>query len=245
MDILAPIPLDWLRVLDYYLTTPRCTKRAAYESVYGKSKSAPQSASAVFSDPRTVAEIARRQEPLRAKSALKAEEILEHLHSVVTADVRDLTEVRRCACRFCYGIDFKYQRRPSEYDAALTSYRASPDGRKDPLGMGFDTLGGVGYTAKRPPHPSCPECDGEGLMLTFAKDMRNLTKAQAELIVGIKETESGFEIKTRDKTKVIQLAMQSLGMLREDKGEGDDKIPPAAKITWAVEDADKDPTHER
>lgn len=245
MNILAPIPPDWHKVLDYYLTTPRCTKRAAYESVYGASARAPQKASAIFQDPRTVAEMARRREPVLAKNALKAEEILEHLHSVVTADVRDLTEVRRCACRYCHGIGFRYQRRPSEYENALAGYFKSEAGKNDPLGLGFDPLGGVGYSRKRPPHPDCPECDGEGEMLTFAKDMRNLTKAQAELIVGVKETDKGFEIKTRDKTKVIQLAMQSMGMMRDEKPDGENAVPPAGTVTWSVVDGDRDPEHDK
>jgi hypothetical protein len=77
----------------------------------------------------------------------------------VTRKLREIADSdRRGCCRFCYGIDHRYQWTETEYgralDKALKAGSAAPD-----FGGGF------GYVKNREPLEDCPECQGEGIPL--------------------------------------------------------------------------------
>lgn len=236
-----PMPTNWLRVIDAYFADPKRVKWRAYSVAYENANQATsnQGAHKIWRDPRFIAELARREQGLRDDNKLVAAEVLEHLASLVRADPRDLVEYRRGACRFCHGEGHRYHRTQREYADALKAYRGTTSGSvaADPAGLGFDLAGGIGYTPKKPPHPDCPECYGDGTGYTFAKDMRDVPAGAAQLYASIKETEHGMEIKTRSKDKALQMAMQSLGLLSEKEEDENSAIPPAATVIFQVEDA--------
>ncbi|QSL90505.1 terminase small subunit [Pseudomonas atacamensis] len=138
-----------------------------------------------------------RQAEMFKRVADVQNQIIAVCHAASFADPRELVEyVRRC-CRYCYGVGFKYQFRPSEmqrrrdeYDEAL--HEATEAGEElEP----FDELGGLGFDSKLPPNMDCPECSGEGVGKALFKDTGNLSPAALALYEGVKEGKDGTEIR--------------------------------------------------
>jgi hypothetical protein len=220
-------------IAQYIATTPR-NATAAYMRVYpdASEPTARSSASKLMADPDIKAEIDKREAQLRLELDIKAADVVREIFQVATADPADLVVSYRGACRHCHGIDHKFQRRPSEYQADLARYlKANKD---DPLGLGFDVAGGIGFSSKRDPHPDCPECDGTGEAYEYFKDVRDLSPAARRLYDGLKRTKDGrLEMKVRDRTPALNLAAQYLGISRKSvelTGKGGGPIQTAGAV---------------
>ena len=138
-----------------------------------------------------------RQVELFARTADVQNQLIATYHAASFADPRELVEyVRRC-CRYCYGIDHKFQLRPSEMERRRQQYevdKAAAEVEGKEIGE-FDELGGIGYDGKKTPHHDCPECDGEGEGRALFKDTANLSPAALTLYEGVKEGKDGTELK--------------------------------------------------
>lgn len=138
-----------------------------------------------------------RQVELFTRTADIQNQLIGTYHAASFADPRELVEyVRRC-CRYCYGIGHKFQLRPSEMQRRRDQYeadKAAAESEKKTIGE-FDELGGLGYDGKKPPHPDCPECDGEGEGRALFKDTSDLSPAALALYEGVKEGKDGTEMK--------------------------------------------------
>lgn len=161
-------------------------------------------------------EMAKRAE----KIDISAEKVLERLASMVFADTNEIVELRRCCCRYCWGINHEYQltekemsARQAEYDKALEK---SIDEGKDYPGE-FNPLGGIGYDIWRPPDKDCPECAGQGITKPFFKDTRKLSPGARALYAGVKVTKDGIEVKMHSQDKLIEMLGRHLGMFIDKK----------------------------
>lgn len=137
--------------------------------------------------------------------------VLQEWAAIVTADVNEIVQHRRVCCRYCYGIDGKYQRTQAEFDAALAAWQKSPQSLSDE----FDPMGGVGYNATLEPNPQCMECFGEGEARLHIADTRDLSPGARALFAGIKQTKDGVEVKFHSKDKALELIARHLGMLKD------------------------------
>lgn len=138
-----------------------------------------------------------RQVELFARTAEVQNKLIATYHAASFADPRELVEYMRRCCRYCYGIDHKFQLRPSEMERRRQQYeadKAAAEAEKKEIGE-FDELGGVGYDGKKAPHAQCPECDGEGEGHALFKDTGNLSPAALTLFEGVKEGKDGTELK--------------------------------------------------
>lgn len=128
---------------------------------------------------------------------LSAEGVLRHWQEIATADPNELSQLRRCCCRYCWGENFHYQWRDiDEYDKAAE--KASADGKPQP------DYGGLGFTPSDDPNPDCPRCGGEGLEKVFLADTRDLYGAARRLFAGVKQTKFGIELITRDQDAALK-----------------------------------------
>jgi phage terminase small subunit len=221
------------RFVDEYFVDPNGTKAAITAGF--SPKAAHVQASKLLKLPKIQAALERRRVAAQRINALTVSDLLEELQLIVKADPRDLMEYYRGSCRYCHGMGHQYQRTPAEYARDLQAYLATPEGKKDPAGLGFPTLGGVGFRKRAHPNPECPECEGEGVGYSFVKDTRYLPRAAARLFAGIKETKEGLEIKTRKVDKLVELAMKNLGMLAEKaEGSEEDANPVPVAVTFEV-----------
>lgn len=170
-----------------------------------------------------VIEIEKVKRRLRERAELSAGLVLEDLRDIVVADPRDLIELRRDCCRFCYGKDHEYQETPAERRSRRLAHdqllKVTPQSEWKNIAE-FDELGGVGFNPKRAPVEDCPECFGDGEEKIIAKDQRYLSPAAVKLLRGTKTTNQGLEIKMADPDKSRDKLGAHFG-LWADKDDGD------------------------
>jgi hypothetical protein len=152
-----------------------------------------------------------REQTATERHANGGEFVLNRLWDTATADARELIEVYRVPCRYCWGINGQYQwtlgelqrlSKAHKYGRSKQPYEALwPKGPADfayyTMGFNdieFDELGGEGYTTKRDPNPECCECHGEGVVTQHFTDTRKLSASARALYRGAKITGNGIEI---------------------------------------------------
>ncbi|AAQ54969.2 TerS [Burkholderia phage Bcep22] len=154
------------------------------------------------------------QEAIEAAKAARSErtkitqdDVLRHWSELATADVRELVEFRRFACRYCWGIGHAYQwRTEREYTEAVqlaVLKQMPPPGNE----------GGYGYSKKLAANPDCPECDGDGDGQMVMKDTRNLSGGAALLYAGTQIGKDGLKALTEDRAAARVNVAKHLGML--------------------------------
>lgn len=144
--------------------------------------------------------------------------VVNRLKAFVSADVNELVEGRRVPCRYCWGMDHRYQFRPEELRAAQVKHRERMMRYAEPDRVPFDDQGGDGYTTRRTPNPECPECDGDGVYHTIFKDTRNLSARARLLYDGIEIGPNGqAKMKIRDKGWAEQALLRHTGVAVERK----------------------------
>ena len=161
--------------------------------------------------------IDEEEERRAQRTLIEADEILLDLYNRATADPNELVELRRGCCRFCWGVDFKYQRTEGEMRRAQADYAfavESAEKGEEPAAP-FDPQGGTGYDARRKPNADCPECFGEGEMRVFFKDTRSLSPQARALFGGVKVTREGIEVKMRSQDNAIELLGKHLKLFTE------------------------------
>lgn len=159
------------------------------------------------------------------RTDVTVDRVVQELHNIVTVDPNEIVELRRCCCRYCWGIENKYQFTPDEMRRAQERHdkedkKAKKNGEEIPL---FDSQGGVGYDRTRQINPKCPECFGQGIEIPFFHDTRKLSPAAKSLYGGVKVTKDGIEVKMHSKDKMIELLGRHLGMFK-DKLEVENKF---------------------
>lgn len=191
---------------------------AAYCAVYNitNRRSAATSACRLLQDPEVIELIRIAEEGRARRVEMTADDVLKQVFQIANTDINEIIEWRVGACRYCYGENHLYQRRPSEMAKDLQLYLRSHQ-TSDPHGIKFDLQGGIGYNANREPHPECPECDGVGVGREVAKDSRKLSPAAKLLYNGVRKGKNGsFEILTRTRDKALDLAARNTGVSKEN-----------------------------
>lgn len=179
-------------------------------------------ASALMMNPRIAETIESYRQQAAAAAGLTVSRILEELYAVALGDPRSVMHVRVSCCRYCYGIDGKYQWERGEYEEAVEAALESEKGRMPAL------KGGLGYDAKLEPNAACRRCGGRGDVQVFVTDMRKLTPAQARMIESVEQTKDGVRVKLKDSGRYLELLMKYMGMMTERKelsGPGGGPIP--------------------
>lgn len=180
-------------------------------------------ASHKLAEPHIAARVALLKAEHRQRIQLQTEDLLDRLARIVNADVRELVELRRCCCRHCWGVGFRYQRTDNELRMARARHardvkkaRAEGQDLTEDMPLEFDEEGGGGFNASNDPNPECPECNGDGVGVPFLKDTRELSPEAAALFAGLKVTKDGVEVKTHDPMRAIELLGRHLGTFAEN-----------------------------
>lgn len=161
--------------------------------------------------------VAKAMEERAARTGITADRVLERLWAIATADPRELIELHRSCCRYCYGADHRYQRTPREMAEDRTAHEGAElvrqsEGKPPHV---FDDAGGLGWDPRRDPHPECPECFGEGVERVVPKDTRDLSPTAKLLYAGVKTTQHGLEIRTHSQTDMLVNVGKHLGLFRD------------------------------
>lgn len=228
METAKPLTAQEVKFVDEYLQDLK-PERAAIAAGYSKTTARTSSFQWVRKDaqnkkPHVLAEIMRRTEANSRAADLNQQEILSELKHRIRADPRDLVELRRECCRFCYGVDFRYQETPAErrsrHDAHQALLKVTPEKEWKNI-PAFDEMGGLGFNPKKPPVEDCPECFGDGQERVIIKDTRTLSPAAAKLYRGVKQTKDGIEVKMADADASIERAGKYFRMWGGPKEEED------------------------
>lgn len=160
--------------------------------------------------------IDKLQNKLSSDSEFGIAQVIEIWKDIATADPNELmSNLRRC-CRHCYGRGHHYQWKDKDEFAhtfaAWMSLKPGKGGEKPP--MPVDT-GGYGFNFTFRPHPECSECKGEGHLDTFFADTRTLSRKGRRLFAGIKQTQNGMQVMTRDQDAALTNLAKFFGMFTE------------------------------
>lgn len=159
-----------------------------------------------------VSAIAIAREELSNRTNINAERALREVWAIVTADPRELVQVKVGCCRFCYGENHKRQRTVAEMNADKEEHVTKG---KD-LAT-FDEEGGIGYDMLKTPHASCSTCGGDGESRAVLMDSRNFSPQAAALYAGAKQGKYGIEIQMHSKTDAMDKLFRHLGLYEADK----------------------------
>lgn len=188
-------------------------RRAAIEAGYSPDSARCQ-ASKLLALPDVQERVAQAMVERATRTSITSDRVLERLWGIATADPRELIELHRGCCRYCWGEGNRYQRTPRELDEARMEYQALDDAERartpDP-----DEQGGIGYNPKRDPNPACPECFGDGVERVMPKDTRDLSPTARLLYAGVKQTQHGLQILTHDQKGALVDIGKHLGLFRE------------------------------
>lgn len=160
--------------------------------------------------------------------------VLEEWLTIARADHRELVSLRIDSCRHCHSVDHAYHwRNEAEYLAELNrELESAKRAKREPAYP--DLSGGFGFRKKEPPHPDCPECDGDGVPTTVIPDLSKVSPAAAKLYAGLKQTKDGLEIKMRDQDAAWVNLGKYLGMYHDrlpGKANGNPVIPTNVTVT--------------
>lgn len=197
------------RFVDEYMVDLNATQaviRAGYSA-----KSARQIASENLSKPHIQAAIANARAEQQQRTKIEADRVLTEAWNIVTADPRELVELRVGCCRHCYGEGHKYQRTLGEMNSDREKW--SEEGK--PMEE-FEEQGGIGFDARKPPLNECPECAGAGYSRIVLKDTRYFSDKALALYAGAKEGKFGIEIQMHDKATFAEKLFKHLGLYEKD-----------------------------
>lgn len=144
-------------------------------------------------------------------AAVTGAQILEAFLLMGFADPSELSRVKLDNCRFCWGDGHRYQWTEDEYfraeDHALHA--------KEPLP---DIAGGLGFKARRPPHPDCPNCAGQGTARVELADTESLSPGGLALFASAEvDSQGNVKVKTHDRVKALENAGRIMGVFGNDR----------------------------
>lgn len=174
--------------------------------------------------------VAARLEECRAKlnEAVQLDGIalVKQLVEIATTDVNELVNHRRVACRYCYGVGFKYHwKHEGEFQHAIDEWNDKKERHdSNPLNQGKpfkekmpNDDGGYGFRKTADANPACPRCEGEGIDEVFIADTRKLSPAAKRLYAGAKYGKHGVEILMHSQDKARDLLFQHFGLAKNIK----------------------------
>lgn len=145
---------------------------------------------------------------------VSAKDVLKRWKEIAFADPNEIIHFRRVCCRNCFGTDHEYQWKDEvEYWSAVKFAESGAKEDETPELPSND--GGYGFDDTLRPHPKCPNCKGEGRGQIHAVDTRDLSQQGKALYAGVKQTQSGFEIKMQDQGKALENIARHLGMFND------------------------------
>ncbi|AVQ84282.1 terminase small subunit [Variovorax sp. PMC12] len=170
--------------------------------------------------------VAAGRKAQQERTQISADRVVTEAWNIVTADPRELVEVKVGCCRHCWGEGHKYQRTLAEYNRERELHRA--EGKPDEE---WEEKGGIGFDPLKDPHPSCPDCSGDGHARTTLKDTRYLSPQALALYAGAKQGKYGIEVLMHDKGVFAEKLFKHLGLYEKDNQQ---KTDPLAALLHAI-----------
>ena len=170
--------------------------------------------------------VAAARKARQERTQVEADKVVLEAWNIMTADPRELVQVKVGCCRNCYGEGHKYQRTVGEMNRDREQWAEKGNAPSD-----FDVKGGIGYSPLREAHPACPECHGDGCPRVVLGDTRTLSPGTRALYAGAKETKYGIEVQMHDKGAAMEKLFKHLGLYERDNQQ---KTDPLASLLHAI-----------
>ncbi len=155
------------------------------------------------------------------------ENVLRRLWQAYAFDARRMIELRRVCCRFCHGLDHRYQFTPEELRQATQTHLQQQMRLPEPR-VPFDDQGGLGYDRWADPHPDCPECAGQGEHAVYLHDTRDYTPSEALMYLGVKvNKDNSVQLLLRDLNQIESKLMDHLGLGKQPDRHAHFHLDPA------------------
>lgn len=201
----------------------------AYLAAHPRAKSATAEVegSRTLGKPKVSARVSYLANARAKKFEVDGDDLLRHAKAVALADHRELVQfVYRC-CRYCHGVDQKFQRTISELERDREEHRKSELKRealaalknKDFRATEFDEMGGGGFNEWADPAQHCPNCHGHGVGRVEIADTRKLSADAAMLFAGVEETKDGLKVRMHDKGKALDMLFRYRGLYEADNAQ--------------------------
>lgn len=205
------------RFVDEYLVDCNATQ-AAIRAGYSKA-TANEQAGRLLVNVSVQAAISIARQEQQKRTQISADRVVTEAWHIATADARELVEVKIGCCRHCHGEGHKWQRTVAEMNYDVEQWVSSGNDLE-----AFEHQGGIGYTPLKPPHPTCPECFGDGQSRVVLKDTRTLSPAALSLYAGAKHGKHGIEIQVHDKAAAMEKLFKHLGLYERDNEQKTDPL---------------------
>jgi len=212
------------RFVDEYLVDLNGTQaaiRAGYSAITAR-----QMASENLSKPYIQIAIADARKAQQERTQVDADRVVTEAWNIMLADPRELVQVKVGCCRHCWGEGFKFQRTVGEFNHDREQHALKAGNLAD-----FDEKGGIGFDPLKPPHPSCPDCGGDGYPRAVLADTRRLSPRALSLYAGAKMTKYGIEIAMHDKGAAMEKLFRHLGLYEKDNQQ---KTDPLAALLHSI-----------
>lgn len=171
---------------------------------------------------------------------IDAEWVVRHWVTIVEAEVNDIVQHRRNCCRYCYGVNHKYQWTENELAMSQAYIMKENLERKDDRQLPMpDSSGGVGFFPQRIPAEDCPECFGNGIAEVYTADTTQLNDVAKSLYAGVKDG----NVLLHSKTDALKNIANYLGMFKpviNKPGIGELPAPPS-ELSGRLRDITSDP----
>lgn len=212
---LSPKRAEFVRQYLVDLNGTQAAIRAGYAP-----RSASQQADDLLRNPQVAAAVKEAMDERAARTEITADLVLKRWWDIANANVNDVVQYRRGACRYCYGTRHRFQwRSEREYQDACREAEAAK--QEAPM-----CDGGFDFDETVSPHAKCPECNGLGVGRVQATDTDKLSGSALLLYDGVKATKDGLEIKILDRLKALDNVARHLGMFNDKlKVQGDAENP--------------------
>ncbi|MDH1009989.1 terminase small subunit [Pseudomonas nicosulfuronedens] len=213
------------RFVEEYLVDLNATQ-AAIRANYSE-KTARQMGAENLSKPVIQAAIAAARLQQQERTQITADRVLREAWNQVTADARELTQLYIGCCRYCHGFEHRYQRTSTQFDADYAEWLVDIAADKGE----FNEMGGPGFNPNAEPHPSCPECAGDGVPRVILMDTRKLSDGARSLFAGVKQTKFGIEIQMHSKDAAMEKLFKHLGLYERDNQQ---RVDPLASLLHSI-----------
>lgn len=212
-----------LRFIKAY-PTARSGTQAAILAGY-EPKRASQQSSYLLAIPLVREMIEQEMKRLLLRLELDSNVVVKYWWDIATAEL-PLPEVG--ACRYCHGIDHRYQFTLDEHRNAMRAHTAAQLKLPGPRRIPFDELGGIGFDRRKKPDPNCPECNGIGVNYMPVIDRDKFTPAQRAAIDEVRVHKDGsVSLKMRDRSRAMENLQSLLNIM---PGKKQDELDPAAPL---------------
>ena len=212
------------RFVDEYLVDLNGTQaaiRAGYSAATAR-----QMASENLSKPYIQVAVMDARKRQQERTQVDADRVVTEAWNIMLADPRELVQVKVGCCRHCWGEGFKFQRTVGEFNHDREQHALKAGNLAD-----FDEKGGIGFDPLKPPHPSCPDCGGDGYPRAVLADTRRLSPRALSLYAGARMTKYGIEIAMHDKSAAMEKLFRHLGLYEKDNQQ---KTDPLAALLHSI-----------